>query len=61
MLRDYASEGLVSMVLDTMADGEPVFSIRLHDPEVQRRDADHIPVRIARNYFSEETLTELML
>lgn len=72
MLRDQKSmlqagllrENLAYFKLDAEAEEEPLFSVRLHLPiEIQgitRIDAEHMPVRLAEEFFTEKELMKLI-
>lgn len=72
MLRDQKSilqsvllrQGLAYLMLDLDAEDEPLFSVRLHQSivlnGVARKDAEHMPVRLAEEIFTEQELQALL-
>lgn len=72
MLRDQKStlqaallrENLAFLQLDPEAEDEALFSVRLKSPislnGVTRIDAEHMPVRIAEEIFTEQELNKLL-
>lgn len=72
MLRDQKSvlqaallrENLAYLKPDPDAEEEPLFSVRLHQPillnGITRIDAEHMPVRLAEEFFTEQELNNLI-
>jgi hypothetical protein len=72
MLRDQKSilqasllrENLAYLRLDPEADEEALFSVRLNMPVVlngvTRIDAEHMPVRLAEEFFTEQELKKML-
>ena len=63
LLRDYPEDCYLHLD-DQNVDGESLYSVRLMKPIIlsngyERRDADHIPVRLAQELFSEQELALL--
>lgn len=57
-------EGYAFLVIDNEAEEEPLFSVRLVTPLVidgkRRKDAEHMPVRVAKKLFEESELEQLL-
>ena len=50
----------VYLALDPQASGEPLFGIRLRQSLGTRQDAEHLPVRVAKEILSLEELSRLI-
>ncbi len=56
LLRSYAPQR-VYLVLDSEAEGEELYSLRLREPiENRRLYAEHLPVRVAKEVFTDQDL-----
>lgn len=64
LLREFPSSCFLHLDLDNI-EGEPLYSVRLNQPVklkngFERRDAEHMPVRLAEEFFSEKELLRIV-
>ncbi|MFT6371800.1 MAG: hypothetical protein ACJAZT_000529 [Gammaproteobacteria bacterium] len=64
LLRDYQNWCFLRLDLDH-TEGEDLYSVRLMQPITlengyERRDAEHMPVRLAQEFFTEDELSEIV-
>jgi hypothetical protein len=57
LLRNHAPNE-AHLVIDSSAQGEPLYSIRLKQQIAGRLDAAHIPVRVAKEVFTSEEIRQ---
>jgi hypothetical protein len=55
LLRSYAPDK-VYLTIDNQAEGEPLFGLRLRESIDNCKDADHIPVRVAKEILLPEEI-----
>lgn len=64
LIRDYSKDVYLKVDTDNSSQEETLLSVRLKAPiivgQVRRTDAEHIPLRIAKNLFWEEELKQLI-
>lgn len=64
LLREFSSESYLVYADDNDQHDEPLFSVRLTNPVVIRstikKDAEHLPVRVAQTLFTEAELQKLV-
>lgn len=58
LLRTYQDQ--VYIVFADDSEDEDLFSIRIDDESVERSDAEHLPVRVAKQYFTEEEIGKFL-
>ncbi len=64
LIRDYPKHIYLKVDTDNSSEDETLLSVRLKAPiivgQVRRTDAEHIPLRIAKNLFWEDELKQLI-
>ena len=64
LLREFPTTTYLHLDLEN-DEGEPLFSVRLNKPiklsnGFERRDAEHMPVRLAEDFFAEDELLRMV-